>query len=345
MGLYAPYVLFAVLSVLTFALVKRVSLSLSVRKAVRLKTKRYLAIAAAEGRRYSSDTLLTDELNSKGLGHFIRYFILGKQNLKNFGTIMNFDQVLALSGLPGPIRRLLYRSKIDVAWNQILLQSLIIAVVCIVGWWRLVDSSAVFAIMAILTLPAAMFFVIYNRARLYRNMILQQLPNALDFLTRGLRAGHPLNAAMRQASLQLTEPIASEFAVVQSEVNFGRSIGAALMNMSNRLGGREFSVFAVAADINMRAGGNLGEALENLSKMLRERVLLGKKIRSITAEGRSSGYIMSVFPFLIYGVISLAAPDYFDAFWASDIWPVIVLIFAALLITGAAVVFSLTRPQ
>lgn len=341
----SPVLLFALLVPAVMMLWGVIGRAVTARRITREKLKVLVDLTQRHGEREVGQILLENELNAAGLGSLLQRLFLGRQDLRDFGDIMNFDQILTMAGIPPTLRRVLYRSQIDTAWRDIATQSLLLAlVVALVVYWFM-GFSAIGILMLLATLPGGVATVILYRSRKYRNRILQQLPSAMDFINRGLRAGHPLNAALRAASVQLNDPIAKEFALVRAEVDFGRPIGAALMNMANRLGGREFAIFAVAAEINMRLGGNLAEALENLALMLRERVLLSKKIRSITSEGRTSAYIMAAFPFGVYLLISLAAPHYFDAMWAGTSWPYLVAIFFGLMAVGTLIVFSMTRPQ
>jgi Flp pilus assembly protein TadB len=314
---------------------------------IRFTKRRRIEHLKARHARHSQETglatLIDQELNARGLVPTIKRLVFGRQELREFGMIMSFEQVLEVAGLPKWLRNLLFRSQIDTEFGEIIKMTLV--------YWAVVSGTALvlaewtpglFMLIA-LGLPIAFFFVLMRRAARYRSEVLQQLPGALDFISRGLRAGHPLVAALRQAGTQLEDPIAKEFNLVRIEVDFGRPVGGALIHMAERVGGREIRIFAVAAQINMQAGGNLAEALDNLSGMLRERVLIQKKIRSITAEGRFSAYLMAAFPFILYGAFTLITPTYFDAFWASEAWKWLVPVFFALLVTGTIIVFRMTK--
>ncbi|UWQ05771.1 type II secretion system F family protein [Aliiroseovarius crassostreae] len=139
-----------------------------------------------------------------------------------------------------------------------------------------------------------------------------QLPGTIDVIVRSLQAGHPLNAAIAMVSKEMPDPIGSEFGLLSDQLTFGFDIESALVNMQERVGVDELKLLTVTITVQSGTGGNLAEILENLAGMIRDRLMLRAKIRAISAEGRLTAVIMAVFPFGLYFVIKLLAPDYFD---------------------------------
>ena len=124
-----------------------------------------------------------------------------------------------------------------------------------------------------------------------------QLPDALDLMSRALRAGHALPSAIKMVGDEMVDPIAGEFGIMFDEVNYGVPIGDALKNLSVRVPSTDIGYFVVAVQIQRETGGNLTEILGNIAAIVRERLKLFGQIRTFSAEGRLSAWILSLLPF------------------------------------------------
>ena len=138
----------------------------------------------------------------------------------------------------------------------------------------------------------------------------KQLPDALDLMGRALRAGHAFPTALKMVGDEMKEPIGIEFATAFDEVNFGVSMGDALMGMANRVDSTDLRYFVVAVLIQRETGGNLSELLDSISKIIRERLKLLGQIRVLSAEGRMSAWVLGLLPFGAGGVIQLTNPKF-----------------------------------
>src|SRR5207245_2988014 len=121
----------------------------------------------------------------------------------------------------------------------------------------------------------------------------EQLPDALDLLSRALLAGHAFPSAIQMVADEISEPIAGEFRIVFDEVNYGVSMPDALNNLSARIPGTDVGYFVVAVLIQRETGGNLTELLGNIATIVRERLKLFGRIKVFSAEGRLSAWILS----------------------------------------------------
>jgi tight adherence protein B len=169
--------------------------------------------------------------------------------------------------------------------------------------------------------PAAWLPLAYvgrRRARRLRKLE-QQLPDALDLLTRALRAGHAFGAGLQMIGEEMAEPIASEFRFVHDEVNFGVSLDQALGNLSVRAPITDLRYFVVAVLIQRESGGNLTEVLANLSRLIRQRLKLFWHVRVLSAEGRMSAWLLSLLPFAIGGLMSVFNPEFMAPMWTDPL--------------------------
>lgn len=151
-----------------------------------------------------------------------------------------------------------------------------------------------------------------NQAKARRiNKLVEQLPDALELMARGLRVGHPIGATVADAARKMPEPIASEFRGLADQIAYGDELTDAFSDLGARVDQEDFRFLAAAVSIQAGSGGNLGRILRTLSKVIRGRFTLNKKIRAISSEGRLSMQILSVLPFVLIGVVTMTSPSFY----------------------------------
>lgn len=168
----------------------------------------------------------------------------------------------------------------------------------------------------------------------------RQLPDALDLVTRALRAGHAFTAGLKMAGEEMPDPIAAEFRAVHEEINFGVSLQQALTHLSERVPSTDVRYFVVAVLIQRDSGGNLTEILTNLSRLIRERAKLMGKVRVLSTEGRMSAWVLTLLPFMLGGVLYLANPKFMGPMLTD---PIGIAILEYLLVMMAVGVFVIRR--
>ncbi|PBC11868.1 type II secretion system F family protein [Mesorhizobium sp. WSM3859] len=142
-----------------------------------------------------------------------------------------------------------------------------------------------------------------------------QLPEALELITRGLKAGHPVPVAVAMVAREMADPIGTEFGVVADEVTYGSDLVSALNNLFDRVGHEDLPLFVTAVSIQSSSGGNLREILDGLSATIRERGKLRRKVRAISTEGRMSAYILTAVPVLLFTAIMVLMPQFYQDVW------------------------------
>lgn len=148
----------------------------------------------------------------------------------------------------------------------------------------------------------------HNRMRHFS----RQLPDALDLIVRSLKAGHPINAAMGLVANEMADPIGSEFGLTVDEMTYGNDLREALSNLAERVRHPDIRYMVVTIEIQHATGGNLAEVLAGLAAIMRGRVRMFARIRSLSAEGRFSAYIVSALPFLVFILLTFLSPEYFS---------------------------------
>lgn len=148
---------------------------------------------------------------------------------------------------------------------------------------------------------------------------INELPTAIDIITRGVRAGIPVGDCLRIISREAEEPIRTEFRLAVESQTLGMSIGDALIRMYERVPVSDVNFFAIVIGIQAKSGGNLSEALANLSRVLRERKKMAGKIQAMSMEAKASGGIIAALPFIVATLTYFSSPDYISLLWRTDI--------------------------
>lgn len=142
-----------------------------------------------------------------------------------------------------------------------------------------------------------------------------QLPLALDFISRALRAGHTLPLAMKMVGEEMSDPIAREFRQFSDETNFGMSPSDALLRLTQRIPLEDVRYFAVALMIQRESGGNLTEMLDNLAGLVRARLKLMGQVRTFSAEGRMSAWVLGMLPFIAAAMMNATNQELVSVLW------------------------------
>jgi tight adherence protein B len=149
------------------------------------------------------------------------------------------------------------------------------------------------------------------RANRMRKKMQEQFPTALDVFVRGLRAGHPVAAALDLLTVELSDPIGSQFGMVVDEVTYGAELRDALHAMAERWDLSDMRMFVVSLSVQNETGGNLAEILENLSKVIRERQSMMLKVRALSSEGRMTAIILTALPIFAFTSLFLLNPRFY----------------------------------
>ena len=227
--------------------------------------------------------------------------------LRQLPGIHALDQWLQQSGTDGSVGRLLMQTGLAFGMGFVL--SLVLffyfSVALIVG-------------AACAVIP---FAIIWRRREERLITIEKQLPEAADLISRSLKAGHALPSTLTMLADEMPDPIAAEFRMVSDEINFGMPMSEALQRLAVRVPLTDLRYMVVAILIQREAGGNLSEIMSNVSLLIRQRLKLLGDIRTMSAEGRLSAWILCLLPVAIAGVFFLVSPDYLRQFFDDPAGP------------------------
>jgi tight adherence protein B len=170
--------------------------------------------------------------------------------------------------------------------------------------------------MAFLCSSTLVIFIFFIGVSAARNRLLNEfqrlLPDALDLVVRSVRAGLPVSEAIKMISSEISKPVGAAFREVGSNVSIGISLNDALGHLASKVPIPELRFFAISLAVQQETGGNLAEILTNLSKLMRKRVQVKKKIRALSSEARASALIIGSLPFIVAAVIFSFNREYIE---------------------------------
>ena len=148
---------------------------------------------------------------------------------------------------------------------------------------------------------------------------LNNFPDGVDVIVRGIKAGLPLLDSLKIIALDAQEPIKSEFKAIVETQTIGRPIGEACAKLYDRMPLPEANFFGIVISIQQKAGGNLSEALGNLSRVLRDRKKMKAKIQAMSMEAKASASIIGFLPIAVGTLVWITSPDYIELLWMTDL--------------------------
>jgi tight adherence protein B len=170
-------------------------------------------------------------------------------------------------------------------------------------------------VMGMIGLPQ----LVLARLRIRRiNKFIANFPTAIDIIVRGIKAGLPLGDTFRIAATESPEPVRSEFRRVVESLSLGMTLPEAVERMAQRVPITEANFFSIVIAIQGKAGGNLSEAIGNLSRVLRERKKMKGKIKAMSMEAKASAAIIGAVPFLVVGALYVSSPHYISPLWTTN---------------------------
>ncbi len=207
----------------------------------------------------------------------------------------------------------------------------------------LLGFSLATIVLALATDMAIIVFAFnYLRSRRIFNFA-EQLPDAIDIITRGVRAGLPFSSSVTLVAREMADPIASEFGMLADEIAFGLDLRTALDNLYRRVGQEDLLFLTVAVSIQSQTGGNLGEILSRLSTLMRSRAKMRLKINALSAEGRLSAIALTLLPFVLFLVINFLSPAYYSAVRSSALLEPAIYLGLSLLLIGNVIMYRMVH--
>ncbi|MCA9943423.1 MAG: type II secretion system F family protein [Ardenticatenaceae bacterium] len=260
------------------------------------------------------------------------------------------DKALSGQNFFGPIRERISRADAKLRVSEYVILVFASGVLtAVIGYFLPQQNSWVIAIFAgLLGLRIPRFYV-RTMAKRRMQAFDAQLSDTLNLWVNALRSGYSVLQAMEAIATELPPPVSAEFERVVQEVRLGLSVEQALANMYRRVPSEDLDLVITAVNIQREVGGNLAEVLDTISYTIRERVRIKGEIRTLTAQGRVSGWIISLLPLVLGFILYLINPEYVSELWVrEDPWVLpqiipcgwIVMAFSGIMIGAGAYAIS-----
>jgi len=165
----------------------------------------------------------------------------------------------------------------------------------------------------------------------------RQLPEALELVSRALKAGHAFSVGMKLVGEEAADPIGIEFRRVCDEISMGVALPHALKNMTDRLDCLDLRFFVTSVLVQRETGGNLAEIIDSLAGMIRKRFELQLKVNALSAEGRFSGILLFGLPIVVGFLLHMTNPEYMGVLFTDPIGQNLVMVGSFLMVTGAII--------
>ena len=192
---------------------------------------------------------------------------------------------------------------------RVVLLSIVLAVAAATVTWLLFRSVPIAAIG--LAIAGGLPYVKIFRDRTMRiQQFEEQLPDAIDMVKRALRAGHPFTGAIKLVADEMDDPVAAEFGTTFADINYGNDSRRAMLGLLQRVPSVTVMALVTSILVQRETGGNLAEILERIAAVVRGRFKLQRKVKTLSAEGRLSAWILALVPLVLFAVIWVTTPDY-----------------------------------
>lgn len=228
---------------------------------------------------------------------------------KYLRDLSSFERTLeSLPGMDRLARILEQAGRNTPAYRVVLLSCCLSVVAALAGWimsrwWPVALAGA--------SLGLALPYCIVLRQRMQRfARFEEQMPDAIDMIQRALKAGHPFGQCLKLVAEDMEEPISREFELTFADLSYGNDPRRALFGLLQRVPSVSVTALITAVIVQRETGGNLAENLAKISSVIRGRFRFQRRVKTLSAEGRLSGWILALTPVTLFGVLWMLHPDY-----------------------------------
>ncbi len=239
-------------------------------------------------------------------------------HLPNMQTVLRQKYLTRLSPLEARLEQLPFMATLTQMIEQagheyrayrVLLTGLVLAAASGMLVWLFLPYWWLALAAAFVALWLPLLKIIRDRGKRFAKFA-EGLPDALEAMCRALRAGHPFNETLRLVADEHKGPVAQEFGLTFADINYGNDVRRAMLGLLERMPSMTVMMLVTSILIHRETGGNLTEVLERLSNLIRGRFRFQRKVKTMSAEGRMSAWILVAIPFLLAAAIIVTSPDY-----------------------------------
>ena len=268
-----------------------------------------------------------------------------QRETKRLSSVRILERVLASrAGFVGPVERLLEQSGLKTTVGVVLLSTACLFMIGVFGgrlWSGALWVGVLLGVVLALSPTVYLRWKCTQRVRRFEELF----PEALDLMSRSMRAGHTFITALGMVAEELPEPIAAEFKLLHDQQNFGMPLNEALREFGERVPILTAKFFVTAILTQREAGGNLTEVLDNLASVIRERFMVMRQVRIKSAHGRMTGWVLVALPPALALVMSILKPGYFSDMLGDEFGLRLVVGAVVLQIVGAFVIRKIVNVE
>lgn len=232
------------------------------------------------------------------------------QPTQPLSQVSSLDRVLRRTGFfVAPINRRIHHAGLNTTVGVIFLSSVLAALVVGASLYFLTRLVSVAVVVGAVASYAPFLFVRIKGAKRQRQFE-EQFPEALDLIARALRAGHALTTGLGMVADEMKDPVGGEFRLIHDRQNYGMPLPDALRDFAERVPLLDARFFVTAVLTQREAGGNLAEVLDNLAALIRERFKVKRQVRTVSAHGRITGWVLSFLAPTLAAVLVVIAPSH-----------------------------------
>jgi tight adherence protein B len=253
-----------------------------------------------------------------------------------------FDQMFSRLGLYAALKRLIEQADSKSSPGKTVITSLGLAIVTFFTVGFFVPILAIQAVAAVLLSAAPVLLLRFKRSRRLKAFN-DALPDAIDLMARALRAGHSVASAIEVIAERGRKPVSSEFALVYQQQNFGLPFRDALTNMAQRIQSKDLQFVITALLVQKETGGNLAEILDRTTYVIRERLRIHGEIRIKSAQGRLTGWILSLLPIVMGVLINIVNRGFERPLFEEPIGHTLLYAGAGMLAVGSFIISKIVK--
>jgi tight adherence protein B len=206
------------------------------------------------------------------------------------------------------------------ASEYVLLRAVLTGLGFLVGRYGLGNLQSALILGACGLIVPVVFVRMHQNRR--RTKFVRQLADALMLLTNSLRSGYGFVKGLELVAKEMSDPISKELGRMLREVNLGATVDDALLNLGRRVNSQDLDIVIGAYLVQKDVGGNLTEIMEKVAETIRERLRIQGDVRVLTTQGKLSGLIVGLMPFVVFILLFMWAPDYFNSMFGPPLVPV-----------------------
>jgi tight adherence protein B len=251
------------------------------------------------------------------------------------------ERFLARWNIAKKLEKLLRQADSKLTVSKLIIQMMFFGIIGMIA--GLVLKSLIFTVLFLLVLGLFPVFIVWRQKVKRTKAFIRTFPDALDMMTSAIKAGHALNQSIHLVGTEAPDPVGIEFKITFERYNLGLDLKEALIELTERVDSIDLKLFVTAVLLQRETGGNLTEILDKISYTIRERFKLIGQIKTYTAQGRMSAWLLGTMPIVFVCIISVLNPEYLKPLFRDKIGHYLIALSSTLQVIGFIMIQKIVR--